>query len=114
MLLGAAEVGLRLHRPDGDISYRMSEQEYRFLPLELRRFGSASVVVIGSSRAREGVSIPVLRDKSAEPGSSRTYASYAIAAGRASTPSRAPISCSMESSRVSSCPRASRWRPSAS
>ena len=58
--------------------------EYRALGPELEAFGPAQVSIVGSSRAREGLLLPLLhRHLEREPGAAPSVASYAIGGARA-------------------------------
>ncbi len=61
LLLLPVEASLRVLQPEGRLSSGLDSYEYRFLPRELARSGSPPIVFIGSSRTREGASIPTLK-----------------------------------------------------
>lgn len=83
VLLGSAELGLRLSQSEGVVAYEMKAPAYRSIPYELDRTGAAPVSVLGSSRAREGVSMPTMsRAIEDATGQSIGVANYALAGGR--------------------------------
>ncbi len=84
LLLGAVELALRSSRPTGEPSYASSAQEYRVLPYELKARGAAMISLLGSSRGREGVSVPKLRESLGEAlPAGQNVANYSLTAGRA-------------------------------
>jgi len=83
LLLGAFEAGLRVVRPEGHVMYSSGLQASRLLPLELAENGSADVVVLGSSRALQGVSVPHLRGRLEAAGAELRVANYALTGARA-------------------------------
>jgi len=84
LLLGCAELVLRVNHPDGSVPYGMKEQAYRSIPHELDRTGAGTVSILGSSRAREGVSMPTLASMLRGPaGRPVRVGNYALTGGRA-------------------------------
>jgi len=84
VLLLAAEVCLRVAQPEGELNYGMSERAYRVFPYELESRGAARVSIVGSSRAREAVSVPTLRKALRTAGEPDVeVASYALVGARA-------------------------------
>lgn len=81
VLIGGFEGGLRILQPDGEVHYALAPQEYTFFARHLVLDGSADVIVLGSSRAREGVAMPKLQ---AAVGPSMTAGNYALGGSRAS------------------------------
>jgi hypothetical protein len=84
VLIGAAETGLRFSKPGGEVSYASSAQEYRVLPYELARNGAGTIAIVGSSRTREGVSVPDLQKAlGTNLQKDQRVAGYALTAARA-------------------------------
>jgi hypothetical protein len=84
LLLGL-ELAVRWVHPSGTVPYSLEGVgEYRSLAPELEAFGPARVSIVGSSRAREGLLLPLLhRYLEREPGGAPSVASYAIGGARA-------------------------------
>jgi hypothetical protein len=83
--LVALELAVRWVHPSGTVPYSVEGLgEYRALGPELEAFGPARVSIVGSSRAREGLLLPLLhRHLEREPGAAPSVASYAIGGARA-------------------------------
>ena len=85
VLLLAAELACRALQPSGRVPYSLDGVgEYRSLGPELEAVGAAPISVVGSSRAREAVLLPLVRLLMAErTGSEPRVANYAIAGAHA-------------------------------
>lgn len=83
--LVAVETGLRLLVPMDAVPYQNGAQEYRVVRADLKAMGAADVSIIGSSRAREGILAPTIREMLAPNlGDDLRVANYAISGARAS------------------------------
>ncbi len=84
LLLGL-ELAVRWMHPSGTVPYSLEGVgEYRALAPELEAFGPAQVSIVGSSRAREALLLPLLhRHLEREPGAAPSVASYAIGGAHA-------------------------------
>jgi hypothetical protein len=83
-LLLALELAVRWVHPSGTVPYTVEGLgEYRALGPELEAFGPARVSIVGSSRVREGLLLPLLRrELERELGAALSVASYAMGGAR--------------------------------
>ena len=83
-LLLALELAVRWVHPSGTVPYTVDGLgEYRALAPELEAFGPARVSVVGSSRVREGLLLPLLhRHLERKLGAAPSVASYAMGGAR--------------------------------
>ena len=82
-MLGLVELGMRLADPAAMIPYRIGKQEYQALHDHLHAFGAAEVCFVGSSRAREAIVVPLVRQRCGEHvGESLTAANYSLGGAR--------------------------------
>jgi hypothetical protein len=84
VLLLVLELGARWAHPSGTVPYTVEGHgEYRALAPELDAFGAARVSVVGSSRVREGLLLPLLRRHlEREGGVGASVASYGMGGAR--------------------------------
>jgi hypothetical protein len=80
--LVAAEIAVRVLHPTGDIPYFRGDGERAAFATHVHDHGSAEVAIVGSSRAREGVTPPKLRRHLAALGTRATVENYGISDGR--------------------------------
>ena len=84
LLIVGVEVVWRITGPPGPIPYDLGEREYHSLAAHLAAHEPAEVVIIGSSRGRESVVVPELRQAAEQAlGRPVTVANYSLSGGRA-------------------------------
>lgn len=83
-IVGAVELGLHFTKWPNPIPYALGRDEYHAVAAQIDRAGSSRVAFVGSSRTRESISIPMLRERFDAAGFPRvSVASYATGGGRA-------------------------------
>lgn len=83
-ILIGVEIALRASGWPKKIPYALELDEYFAVAAAIEKYPMPDIVVVGSSRAREGLDIPVLRDQLNQlTGKRFTIANYAVSGGRA-------------------------------